>query len=210
MITIWAFSLASVLSSQQDVSEIKSDLLQILAYYEPLEVTEFKEEIVDVLQLIKEFEESENEDTFQLINERYELIAFAHKFSLELASAEEAVKTRYFRVWDQVTYLKKRVDNLYTFKESVGNSALGFDSEEVNVYKKPIYIAYNVIFDEYMNKLKGTYECEYQQKIEYLSQIIPVLAKCENLLTQENTKELEKSLKKLENVEEIEKMLIGF
>ena len=210
MLSIFSLFISLSVAPTHETDLIKSDLLEILEYYNEFEIVSFKEDINNILLLIEEFENSGNEELFLSINQKYKLVKYAHELSLDLSYESEQFKTTYFNEWNNITYLKKRVDNLYTYQASVGIAALGQDSEETRVRKKAIYAGYNLTFDQYMSKLKATNECDYRDKISLLKSLEPVLLKSEKLLTMDDTSNLEKELKKEEDVQVIEKAILAY
>ena len=204
-----AFVFSLNFSIENDVSEIKTHLEEILALYDSYELSSFKRDINDVLKLIDDFEKTADEYTLARIQQRYELIIYAHNHVIDMTHEQDQIKNEYFTVWERVSYLKRRVDNLFTYELKGGSLALDINEADKKVRKKSIYQAYSSVYEQYMRKLKGISECDYQSKIDILVKIDPILQASEQLLLQDDTRQIEKELRNIETPEEYERILLS-
>ena len=206
---VLAFVFSLNFSIENDVSEIKTHLEEILALYDSYELSSFKRDINDVLKLIDDFEKTADDYTLDRIQQRYELIIYAHNHVIDMTHEQDQIKNEYFTVWERVSYLKRRVDNLFTYELKGGSLALDINEADKKVRKKSIYQAYSSVYEQYMRKLKGINECDYQSKIDILVKIDPILQASEQLLLQDDTRQIEKELRNIETPEEYERILLS-
>jgi len=131
---------------------------------------------------------------------------YLHKFYSQLLVKENEWKSKYFKLNEQVFYLKSQIDKIYIKRETRNYYYGGMTSEEIVTYrKKPVYQAFNTVYDAKVNELRGLSTDDYYGRNALVEKLLVFMKKVLEIGNVENTRDLEKTLKKLENVEAIMK-----
>jgi hypothetical protein len=84
------------------------------------------------------------------------------------------------------------------------------DYKYQSVRRRNIYEACSNIFNSGLLNLKSTGDCDHYERIQILNELIPVLRKCEKLSYADDTRELERDLKKEEGTEKMVELILDF
>ena len=196
-------------SGNDDLNQIKDDLASIKVFYKEYEIKIILDQINSTFKMIDQYERTQESRLLKTIKKSHETILFTHQVVQSIEREKEHAADQYFKLWDKVFYLKKRVDDLYQDKKVLKNYQLNIEKETVILRKKRIFDGYQAIYNGKLEILKKTNECDYRRKIDILNDIERALIKCEKLLYREDTKELEKMIKKAESLEEIENLIMN-
>lgn len=171
--------------------------------------------IDNTLENITDEEEAELGDHFyESYNEAiksYSKLITLYDLYMALEDRKESWSDQYFRLWETVFVLKTRVDNLYVREENMNMHYGGMkDYKYESIRKRNIYEVCNSIYNEGIMDLKGTGDCAHYERIQILNEVLPVLKKCDKLAIIENTRDLEKQLKKADDLEVQRKTLLDY
>jgi len=134
-----------------------------------------------------------------------------YEFYLQLEEKKEEWSDEYFRLWEQTYALKMRIDKMYVKEEKMNVHYGGMsDYKYQSVRRRNIYEACSSIFNSRLLKLKSTGDCDHYERIQILNELLPVLRKCEKLSYTEDTRELEKDLKRVEGTDKMADLILNF
>ncbi len=150
-------------------------------------------------------------DLFEETLKSYNTLITVHDFYIQLENKKEKWSNQYFNLWEQTYAYKTQLDNLYVREEKVNVHYAGMkDAEVTKIRKKNIYESCMAIYDKTLTQMKRLNDCDHYGRIQLLEDLLPVLRKCSNLATTEETKELEKELKNTEDPEQKATLILGF
>ncbi len=150
-------------------------------------------------------------DLFESALDSYNRLVNYYDFYRQMEDKKEAWSNEYFSLWEQTYAWKTRMENNYVKEEKMNVHYGGMsDYKYKSVIKRQLYEACNIYYDAGMEMLKGTGDCDYYDRIQILKEMLPVIQKCEKLAYEEDTRPLEKKIKKIEDPEKISKMIMGF
>ena len=180
--------------------------------YKNHEIEQFKVDLNLCLKTISVLKISVSKDSvyqrnLNILIETFNKIEYADFIIDNIELEKEKYTDRYFEIWDKMFRQKLKVDRLYTKVNVNENIALNQKSEFLTFRKKNLYDVYNKIYNLNLSKLKKLNECDYKNKIDVIISTISLLDAFEKLLLADNTKTLEKSLKKITDIDEMKKIL---
>ncbi len=193
-----------------DVTHAQQELQVLLDQYIDQKYQLFREDILVLKNALAEYQREGGYQLPKQVIEKYHAIKYGHELLQALERESEARADEYFRLWDAVVRKKKRVDNLFTFKEVVGSQVLMLQREVTSVEKRAIFQAYTLLYNRYLQQLKVTAECDYYMKIQTLRRMQPVLEVAEKLVYIHNTRSFEKILRNIDDPELLEKELLSY
>lgn len=209
-VTLLTFYLASMGGVQGWTIETIKDEMDVIEADIRLMPERFQMDFQDLQSRIVAYDKNPNAEKLDDIRLTFAQLQYGFELIRTMDLEDRKARQRYFDTWHKASQLKKRVDQLYVTEGVGGNQALMIESNNSNIRKKPIYEAYTAIFKNYGRKLKRIPECDYQQKMEVVSRLIPVLQNAEKLLDVKNTRPFEKELKKITDVEVLEEHLVNY
>jgi hypothetical protein len=204
------------------IKENSAEIYQTLEFYH-LNIVE--EEFRDFQASVKQTEEAiadltgsektdmKNKfiDLYEITLQSYTGLVNLYDFYNQLQDKKEEWSNTYFYLWEQTYDLKTRVDKMYVKEEKMNVHYGGMDNYKYqSVRKRNLYEACIEIYNTGLLNLKATGDCEHYKRILILEEIIPVLRKCEKLSFSEDTRALEKDLKKVEDAQAIADMILNF
>ncbi len=150
-------------------------------------------------------------DLYESIVNSYDKLVTLYDFYRQLENKKEEWSNQYFRLWEQTYDLKTRVERVYVKEEKMNVHYGGLsDYKYKSVYKRNLYESCNSFYNASLLNLKSTGDCDHYQRILILEKVIPVLRKCEKLSAHEETRSLEKELRKTDDPEKIEQLILSF
>ena len=165
--------------------------------------------------------ELENHESTSIKNEFFDLYESAldsynslinlYDFYRQLEDKKEAWSTEYFKLWEQTYAMKTRIDNLYIKEEKMNVHYGGLnDYKYESVRKRNLYEACSNIFNSGLLELKSTGDCDHYDRILILEQLLPVMRKCEKLSYTDNTRDLERNLKREDDIQIMSELILNF
>ena len=162
-------------------------------------ICSFKEKITD-----QSIENSEIELIRQKVSDfvtrfqtSWKKIQFAIELQSEIERENEILSIEYHNLWSNVFLYRTRISTLYIQKRESNMLYGGVTKDErTYVIKNRIYEAGSEIYDDYLMRVRNINQANYYDRIQILQDAKAILVKLEKLLFHEDTKELEKSLKK--------------
>ncbi len=138
------------------------------------------------------------------IRSLFETARLSLEIYLDIEKENDRLRGEYHNHWNETYYRKKRVENLFIKIDTIHHyygSAKGV--QKVTIRKKNIYEPGMLAYDEYEWKLRNLKQCDFRNRISHLKQMQALLIRLEELLYLNNTRELEKSLRKETDIEVI-------
>lgn len=209
----------------REVRQIQKDAEDIFQYFQiyDLEIindtyTNFSEKITLTKKSLKELSDSQDADLrdkfydlYELTLDSYNKLTDLYAFSVQMENKEEQWSNQYFNLWEQTYAYRTRIDNLYVKEEKVNVHYGGMkDAKMTKVRKRKIYESCISVYDQSLAELKRLNDCDHYGRIQILEDVLPVLKSCGKLAIIDNTKELEKSLRKAEDASEKAAMILDF
>jgi hypothetical protein len=194
------------------LNSIEEKIYEIENRYNKYYLEQFREDIKICQNAILDLKKNPISDSlkqikYDLLMQTFDKIEYADFIIESIETEKERYTNRYFKTWDKMFHLKLRVDKLYTKISVNENLALNQKSEFLTYRKKYLHEAYVNVYEYNFSKLKNLNECDYKNKIDVINSTISLLEVSEKLLFANDTKELEKSLKKITDTNEIKKLL---
>jgi len=205
------------------MKEKRNELKEILARYDKWEVQpllmefDYFEKAFDKLKGI--YRRTDDADTidplirqfnqvYELALESYHRIIFADEVIHAMRNQENAWENEYFRLWERINYLKKRIDNLYLMKEKVSkNNFGGFTREKTKARKRNLYYP---AMEYYENKLVQMKRLDdYYSRIPIEEKLVKLFEKMDELFLA-RTRDLEKTLRKMDDPEKVYTTIIEY
>ncbi len=217
--------LAQVNEFKEEVEKIKKnsvEIYQLLEIYHLSIVEEefenFNKSVGEAEQLLDELNDSERTDLKNKFYELYEstLDSYNHlmnfsDFYRQLENKKEEWSDNYFNLWEQTYVSKTRMDKMYVKEEKMNVHYGGMsDYKYESVRKRNLYEACTNIFNARLLDLKSTGDCDHYDRIQILNHLLPVMQKCEKLAFEEDTRDLEKELKKEEDSQKMTELILDF
>ena len=84
------------------------------------------------------------------------------------------------------------------------------DYKYESVRKRNIYEACSNIFNSGLLELKSTGDCDHYDRILILGKLLPVMRKCEKLSYKDNTRDLERNLKREDDIQIMSDLILNF
>jgi len=208
-----------------EVKKIKNDSEEIYSFFIVFELQVVEEEfqqlnndlyrVEEALKRMGDTEEigDKNEffDLYENALKSYNSLVSLYDFYIQMENKKERWSSQYFKLWEQTYALKSRIDLLYVKEEKMNVHYGGMkDAKYTSVRKRSIYEACNVIYNYNLVKLKRLNDCNFYERIQLLDGLIPVLRKCEKLAYEDNTRNLEKSLKKTDDPEQMATTIVEY
>jgi hypothetical protein len=132
-----------------------------------------------------------------------------YDFYRQLEERKEAWSDEYFRLWEQTYALKKRIDVMYVKEEKMNVHYGGMsDYKYQSVRKRNLYEACINIYESSLADLKSSADCDHYARIQILNRLLPVMNKCEELSFDENTRDLEKDLRKEDDPQKMAELIL--
>ncbi|MCZ6802708.1 MAG: hypothetical protein O7D86_01925 [Proteobacteria bacterium] len=123
-------------------------------------------------------------------------IQFAIELQSEIERENEILSVEYHNLWSDVFLYRTRISTLYIQKKESNMFYGGVTGERTYVIKNRIYEAGSEIYDDYLMRVRNINQANYYDRIQILQDAKTILVKLEKLLFHEDTKQLEKNLKK--------------
>jgi hypothetical protein len=210
---------------KQELSRIRKNSEDIYLSLEVFELNIVEEGFVDfqaslsqteaaVMELNgKEKSEQKNRflDLYEKTLESYGSLMNLYDFYIQLQDKKEEWSNTYFNLWEQTYALKTQIDKMYIKEEKMNVHYGGMDNYEYqSVRKRNLYEACTEIYNTALINLKSTGDCDFYERILILEELIPILRKCEKLSYAQETRDLEKELKKEDDVQVMENLILNF
>lgn len=194
------------------LNSIEEKIFEIENRYNKYYLQQLREDIKICQEAILDLKKTPISDSlkqikYDLLMQTFDKIEYADYIIESIEIEKEQYTNRYFETWDKMFHLKRKVDRLYTKISVNENLALNQKSEFLSYRKKYLHEAYTNIYEYNFSKLKNLNECDYKNKTDVLNSTISLLEASEKLLFADDTKELERSLKKITDTNEIKKLL---
>ncbi len=214
-----------VMEYKSEVQRIKRDgerINDIFSIFDLITIEELYEELkTRIINAEKALDELESNETDSKKNEFYrvyesmlysydELIKL-YDFYKQLENKKEEWSNEYFRLWEQTYAMKTRIDDLYIKEEKMNVHYGGMnDYKYQSIRKRNLYEACSNIFNSGLLQLRSTGDCDHYERILILSKLLPVMRKCEKLSYTDNTRMLERELKREDEVQIMSEMILNF
>jgi hypothetical protein len=210
---------------RQELARIKENSTEIYRTLEFYQLNIVEDEFINFQASMKQAEEAlaglngsektemKNRfiDLYETTLESYTGLENLYDFYIQLEDKKEEWSNVYFNLWEQTYGLKTRIDKMFVKKEKMNVHYGGMDNYKYHsVRKRNLYEACSEIYNTGLLNLKSTGDCDHYERILILEELIPVLRKCEKLSYSEETRDLEKDLKKVEDVQVMEDLILKF
>lgn len=217
--------LTQVNEYKEEIRKIKMnsrDILQKLEVYHLRIVEEefdhFTNNLIETEKVLSQLDEAENLETknrffdlYESTLESYEHLLNLYDFYTQLQEKKEEWSDEYFNLWEQTYALKIKIDNIYVKEEKMNVHYGGMsDYKYQSVRKRNLYEACINIYNASLDNLKSTGDCDHYTRIQILNRLLPVMRKCDKLSFAEDTRDLEKDLRKEEDTEKMAQLILDF
>ena len=192
--------------NESSINNYKNEVVNIYKQYQGLELQTLDSEYQQFLLEVKK-----SEPDIEMVEAFVNKLGFYHSLKQEESINLERTSTKYFKLSAKVFQYKERVQKLFVSIRGSGSFYGGMENQkQAVIQKKRLYEAGMLVFDTNMLSVKNTNPCDPATRIDYLSDNMKMLIKMEKLLMADDTKELEKSLKNLEDTEKIKELIYGY
>lgn len=141
----------------------------------------------------------------------YGKLSAIDNFYSQLEAKKAEWRTEYEMLSAKVISRKEAIDDLFERSTSRNYYYGGMnDVETITIRKKNIYEAYNFVYDAKVEQVQLLPTSDYRAKVALLEDILEVLEAANTIGRTEETRELEKSLRNIENCEEVIKQFNDF
>jgi hypothetical protein len=218
----WSDQLIEYKSEMQRIKEEGEEIHEIFNILDLLVVEETYEQLTerihDTESRLRMLEEDEstpmkNEffDRYESMLTTYNKLINLYEFYRQLEERKEQWSDEYFSLWEQTYALKTRIDKMYVKEEKMNVHYGGMsDYKYQSVRRRNIYEACSGIFNAGLLKLKSTGDCDHYERIQILNKMIPLLRKCEKLSYTDDTRELEKELRREDDMDNMAELILNF
>ena len=140
--------------------------------------------------------EEDSDYLFKEINTSNDKLKFTLKVYKEINEENERLSFEYHGKWNNLFQYRKRIENLFVEEETI-NMYYGSVTElkKLKIRKRNLYEAAIFVYDSKLFDLKNLSQCDYIPRIKTIEETKALLVRMEELLFEENTRPLEKSLK---------------
>jgi hypothetical protein len=148
---------------------------------------------------------------YESTQDSFDKLLLLYDFYVQLQDKKEEWSNEYFSLWEKTYALRSRIDEIYVKEEkmNVHYGAMS-DYKYQSVRKRNLYEACINIYNVSLLELKSTGDCDHYERIQILTRLLPVLKKCEKLSFSENTRGLEKDLRKEEETQKMARLIIDY
>ncbi len=217
--------LSQVNDFKKEMNEIKlnsQEILELLEVYQLNIVEEqfeyFNNNLRQTERILSEMDDSENAeiknkffDLYESTLDSYDHLLNLYDFYTQLQDKKEAWSNEYFSLWEQTYALKTRIDRVYVKEEKMNVHYGGMsDYKYQSVRKRNLYEACTNIYNASLLDLKSTGDCDHYERIQILNGLLPVMTKCEKLSFAEDTRDLERDLRKEEDTRKMARLILDF
>lgn len=146
------------------------------------------------------------ESIYQNLIKVFDQIKFTYEVLNDIEYQKTLLEQQYYSLWNKSFILKDKVDKLYIVRRKVsGNIYVEANPEQrKTIRKKNIYLAGDMVYNSLLIELKNTNQCDFVGRIAVLERVNKLLEKMETLATTEDTRDIEKELKREYEVKIIE------
>lgn len=195
-LTVRESKMSSFFTGLYDIIEIKDELKYLSSDINEIKSKLYNNDNSNLENLITEAKITL--DKIELVYSAFE----GFNYNQELLSED------YFDLWNVVFQKKIIVDKLFMKVNIHSSSYAGQnESEFVEIKKKGIYHPCQKLYDHYLLLIRNVNQCDYAKRINILKKTQTLLFKMEDLAKTRNTREVEKVLKKITRVEDIEQYI---
>ena len=158
--------------------------------------------------LEKTYPDDQISEMLEKANESVEKLRFTSKVLKKIEIEKSDAQREYHRLWSNLYQSRDLIEKLYVKTEDMSGMYGGLYGESSeNVTKRQIYKGGVEIYDDYIKQLKGMNECDHANKIFIIEDALEVMNYLEELFSQEDTKEIEKKLRKAKTLEQKKRIL---
>ena len=218
----WLSQTNEYLKEVQKIKENSLEILKLLEVYD-LNIVEKEFEnlnysLGETEKMLLELDGTENTEMKNKFYGLYEstLDSYGHLLNLydfytQLQEKKEEWSNEYFKLWEQTYALKTRIDRTYVKEEKMNVHYGGMsDYKYQSVRKRNLYDACTNIYNASLLGLKSTGDCDHYERIQILNRLLPVMSKCEKLSFAEDTRGLEKDLRKEKDTQNQGQLILDF
>jgi hypothetical protein len=210
---------------KKEVQKIKENSLEILKLLELYDLNIVKKvfenldySLGETEKILNELDDSENTEMknkfyglYESTLDSYDRLLILYDFYTQLQDKKEEWSNEYFSLWEKTYTLKTRIDRMYVKEEKMNVHYGGMsDYKYQSVRKRNLYEACTNIYNASLLDLKSTGDCEHYERIQILIRLLPVMSKCEKLSFEENTRDLERDLRKEDDIQKKAQYILDF